>query len=107
MLTLPPGAKLTVGVPAMLTLGVFATFTLGVLATVTFGVLPTLTVPATLVVPWAATGTGDAVPLTTVTRLDFCPTAGRAIRMTENRDFARTNRDRFKVILASPFEKWC
>src|SRR6516225_2760403 len=76
-LTLPPAARLTVGVPAMLTLGVFATFTLGVLVTLTFGVLPTFTVPATLVVPCGAVGTGCAGVF--VTRTSFCPTAGRAI----------------------------
>jgi len=67
---LPPGARVTVGVFAMLT----------------FGVLPTLTVPTTLVVPWAATGTGAPVPLTTSTgdgpgppRVDFWPNAGTLI----------------------------
>src|SRR6516162_4259275 len=68
-LVLPPGARLTVGVPEMLTLGVFATFTLGMLAT--------LTVPATLVVPCGAVGTGCAGVF--VTRTSLCPTAGRAI----------------------------
>src|SRR6516162_5509499 len=68
-LVLPPGARLTVGVPAMLTLGVFATFTLGMLAMLTLGVLPMFTVPATLVVPCGAVGTGCPALFTTRT---FC-----------------------------------
>src|SRR5215467_15756950 len=78
--------------------------TLGVFATLTFGVFPMLTVPATLVVPCAAVGTGCPAPLTTRT---FCvgltwPIA-ETVRNTQaaNRDIAIIHFHRVTV-MASP-----